>query len=62
MNGAACKDGGIRSGDKILVINGQDVSAIKQDLVAMQLQVLVYIHYHKQMIQGLAGQLLNTPS
>ena len=39
MNGAANKDGRIRSGDKILAINGQDVSAAKQDLVAVQLQV-----------------------
>ena len=43
MNGAAHKDGRIRSGDKILAINGQDVSATKQDLVAIQLQVCVYI-------------------
>ena len=35
----AHKDGRIRSGDKILAINGQDVSATKQDLVAIQLQV-----------------------
>lgn len=42
MNGAAHQDGRIRSGDKILAINGQDVSASKQDIVALQLQVCIY--------------------
>ena len=42
VNGAAYKDGRIRSGDKILAINGQDVSASKQDLVALQLQVCAH--------------------
>ena len=43
VNGAAYKDGRIRSGDKILAINGQDVSASKQDLVALQLQVCAHM-------------------
>ena len=43
MNGAAHKGGRIRSGDKILAINGQDVSAAKQDLVALQLQVCMCV-------------------
>ena len=43
VNGAAYKDGRIRSGDKILAINGQDVSASKQDLVALQLQVCAHV-------------------
>ena len=39
VKGAARKDGRIRSGDKILAINGQDVSMSQQDLVAATLQV-----------------------
>ena len=44
VNGAAYKDGRIRSGDKILAINGQDMSAAIQDVVALRLQVCAYMY------------------
>ena len=38
-NGAAYNDGRIQSGDKILAINGQDISNMGQDVVYRILQV-----------------------
>ena len=52
-NKAAYLDGRIHPGDKILAINGQDVSTARQDFVVHLLQVSVCVSVYGTIVQVL---------